>query len=82
MNTTRPTRDRLATEGVVAHYSRGGFGQYHRLDCAEAPHRGDPGIRDTIHGPWKYLASHWSPCPVCRPPADGMGGEEPGAQAA
>ncbi|MGA0068751.1 MAG: hypothetical protein ACO3PB_04760 [Miltoncostaeaceae bacterium] len=81
MNTMRAERDRLATEGVVAHYSRGGFGQYHRLDCSEAPHRGDPGVRDTIHGPWKYLAAHWSPCPVCLPPADALDGE-PGVQAA
>ena len=65
------------TQGVVAHYSRGGFGQYHRLNCPEAPHRGDPGVRDTIQGPWKYLASHWAPCPVCNPPADSGSDREP-----
>ena len=50
MNTKYAPRDRVATEGVVAHFSRGGFGAYHRLDCPDAPHRGDPGVRDTIHG--------------------------------
>jgi len=70
MKAMRETRDRRATEGVVAHYSKGGFGPYHRLDCPEAPHRGDPGVRDTIHGPWRYLASHWAPCLVCSPPMD------------
>lgn len=81
MSTTHAGHDRVSTEGVVGHYSKGGFGQYHRLDCPEAPHRGDPGVRDTIHGPWRYLSAHWAPCPVCRPPAD-AGRAEHGAQAA
>lgn len=68
--TTAPPRN-PAAEGVVAHLSRGGFGRYHRLDCPEAPRRGDAGVRDLIHGPWRYLATHWRPCPVCRPPAAG-----------
>lgn len=58
------------THGVVGHYSQGGFGQYHRQECREAPHRGEPGVRDTIHAPWKYLAAHWPPCPDCRPPCE------------
>jgi hypothetical protein len=58
-----------ASEGVVARRSAGGYGHYHRIDCPAAPHRGDPGVRDTIHGPWRYLAAHWAPCPVCAPPA-------------
>ena len=81
MNTKYAPRDRVATEGVVAHFSRGGFGAYHRLDCPDAPHRGDPGVRDTIHGPWRYLSAHWAPCPVCRPPVDSVDAE-PGVQAA
>ena len=72
--------DRVEYEGVVGHYSTGGFGQYHRLNCPEAPHRGDPGVRDTIHGPWKYLAAHWAPCPACSPPADAE--QDQGQQAA
>ncbi|MCU0308395.1 MAG: hypothetical protein MUE51_11625 [Thermoleophilia bacterium] len=71
-----PHRD-PESEGVVAHYSRGGFGHYHRLGCPEAPRRGQAGIRDTIHGPWRYLASHWSPCPRCRPPAPAGAGRRP-----
>jgi hypothetical protein len=58
------------THGVVGHYSEGGFGHYHRQTCIDAPHRGEPGVRDTIHAPWKYLAAHWRPCPCCRPPRD------------
>lgn len=54
--------------GVVARHSSGGWGQYHRQECPEAPHRGEPGVRDVIHGPWRYLAAHWTPCPACRPP--------------
>ena len=54
--------------GCVAHLSAGGWGRYHRPDCPEAPHRGDPGVRDVVHGPWRYLAAHWRPCPRCRPP--------------
>ena len=29
---------------------------------------GDPGVRDVVHGPWRYLAAHWEPCPRCAPP--------------
>lgn len=56
------------TTGVVAHMSAGGFGHYHRQGCIEAPEKGDPGVRDIIHAPWRYLAVHWAPCPRCRPP--------------
>lgn len=55
--------------GVVARLSSGGWSPYHRHGCADAPHRGDAGVRDVIHGPWRYLAAHWQPCPRCRPPA-------------
>ena len=55
--------------GAVAHLSAGGWGHYHRSDCPDAPHRGDAGVRDVVHGPWRYLAAHWRPCPRCRPPA-------------
>lgn len=58
------------THGVVGHYSQGGFGRYHRQECREAPQRGEPGVRDTIHAPWKYLAAHWPPCSDCRPPCE------------
>jgi len=65
-----PRRPRdAASEGVVARFSAGGFGPYHRLDCPDAPHRGDVGVRDLVHGPWRYLAAHWRPCERCRPPA-------------
>jgi hypothetical protein len=64
-----PPRRDPALEGVVGHHSAGGFGHYHRLDCPDAPERGDRGVRGLIHGPWRYLASHWHPCPRCRPPA-------------
>jgi hypothetical protein len=57
-----------AASGVVARLSTGGWTAYHRQGCIDAPHRGEPGVRDVIHGPWRYLASHWSPCPRCRPP--------------
>jgi len=69
MATISRTRDPHA-EGVVAHLSEGGYSVYHRLGCVNAPHRGEPGVRDLIHGPWRYLAAHWRPCQVCRPPAD------------
>lgn len=82
MDLTRDAADRAATDGVVAHYSRGGFSRYHRLDCPEAPHRGDPGVRDTIHGPWRYLSAHWPPCPVCRPPVGSADSAEHDVQAA
>ena len=68
MATICRTRDPLE-EGVVAHLSAGGYSVYHRLDCVNAPRRGEPGVRDLIHGPWRYLAAHWRPCQVCRPPA-------------
>ena len=55
--------------GAVAHLSAGGWGHYHRSDCPDAPRRGDAGVRDVVHGPWRYLAAHWRPCPRCRPPA-------------
>jgi hypothetical protein len=61
------TRDPIA-EGVVGRLSRGGWTHYHRLGCADAPGRGGAGIRDVVHGPWRYLAAHWRPCPTCRPP--------------
>jgi len=70
LSTQHAPRDHAATEGVVGHFSTGGFGPYHRLDCPDAPHRGDPGVRDTIHGPWRYLSSHWAPCALCSPPSD------------
>lgn len=54
--------------GAVARMSAGGWSTYHRPGCELAPHRGDPGVRDVVRGPWRYLAAHWSPCPVCRPP--------------
>lgn len=59
----------VAETGCVAHLSEGGWGCYHRRDCADAPRRGDAGVRDVVHGPWRYLAAHWLPCPRCRPPA-------------
>ncbi|MEW6582209.1 MAG: hypothetical protein AB1416_05560 [Actinomycetota bacterium] len=62
-----------ASHGVVAHMSAGGFGRYHRIGCADAPARGDGGVRDIIHAPWRYLAAHWAPCPRCRPPRDDAG---------
>jgi hypothetical protein len=46
-----------AGTGSVAHLSAGGWGRYHRDDCPDAPHRGDAGVRDVVHGPWKYLAA-------------------------
>ncbi len=57
-------------DGVVGRFSAGGWGFYHRSDCAYAPVRGTAGVRDVVHGPWRYLAAHWEPCPHCRPPAD------------
>ena len=68
--TMTATRPPAADEtGCVARLSKGGWGHYHRRDCADAPRRGAPGVRHVIHGPWRYLATHWSPCPRCRPPA-------------
>lgn len=61
-------RPEAVDSGCVAHLSEGGWGHYHRPDCAMAPHRGDPGVRHVVHGPWRYLSAHWQPCPVCRPP--------------
>jgi hypothetical protein len=58
-----------AETGCVAHMSAGGWGHYHRESCPQAPRRGDLGVRDVVHGPWRYLSAHWTPCPVCRPPA-------------
>jgi hypothetical protein len=70
MSETRIARVRDAElEGVVAHRSSGGFGDYHRLGCPDAPKRGEAGVRDIIHGPWRYLSAHWRPCPRCEPPA-------------
>jgi hypothetical protein len=67
MTFVRPPR--AASEGgVVARLSAGGWTAYHQLDCDAAPRRGAPGVRDLIHGPWRYLAAHWAPCPRCRPP--------------
>lgn len=57
-----------AHEGVVGRFSVGGWGHYHRSECARAPRRGDVGVRDVVHGPWRYLSAHWAPCPACRPP--------------
>ncbi len=61
-------RPGAADSGCVAHMSVGGWGRYHREDCPDAPHRGDLGVRDVVHGPWRYLAAHWQPCPRCAPP--------------
>jgi len=62
-------RSRDATlEGVVGQGSDTGWGHYHRLTCAYAPHRGTEGTRAVVHGPWRYLSRHWEPCPLCRPP--------------
>jgi len=61
-------RHAAAETGCVAHLSAGGWGDYHRLGCSEAPHRGDIGVRDVIHGPWRYLSAHWTPCSLCLPP--------------
>lgn len=73
---TRPRRMSDAAEaGVVARLSAGGWTHYHREGCIDAPHRGEPGVRDLIHGPWLYLSRHWAPCPRCRPPAAGAGAE-------
>jgi hypothetical protein len=64
-------RARDATrEGVVARDSDGRWGPYHRMTCVRAPHRGDPGVRDVVHGPWRYLSHHWAPCDLCRPPVE------------
>lgn len=63
------TRDALR-EGVVSLTSDGRWGNYHRLDCAEVAHRGEPGVRSVIHGPWRYMAQHWFACPICQPPGD------------
>lgn len=54
--------------GLVARLSSGGWGTYHRPGCPRAPHVGEPGVRSVIRGPWRYLASHWRPCPECDPP--------------
>lgn len=62
-------RPEAADSGCVAHLSEGGWGHYHRPGCALAPHRGEPGVRHVVHGPWRYLSAHWEPCSVCRPPA-------------
>jgi hypothetical protein len=56
-----------AREGVVGRQTAGGWGHYHRMDCALAPRMGD-GVGKVVHGPWRYLAAHWDPCPVCAPP--------------
>lgn len=61
-------RPEAADSGCVAHLSEGGWGYYHRPECAFAPHRGEPGVRHVVHGPWRYLSAHWRPCPVCAPP--------------
>jgi hypothetical protein len=68
MHTDSHGRPAAADTGCVAHLSAGGWGRYHRMDCAEAPRRGDVGVRDVIHGPWRYLSSHWAPCSLCLPP--------------
>lgn len=57
-----------AAAGIVARLSAGGYGHYHRTSCPQAPVRGAAGQRDRIRGPWRYLAAHWQPCPICRPP--------------
>jgi hypothetical protein len=64
------------THGVVAHMSAGGFGSYHRMACVDAPAKGEDGVRDIIHAPWRYLGSHWEPCPRCRPPRDETGSSQ------
>ncbi len=72
--TTNFTRDLATAEerGVVGRLSEGGWGYYHNAWCADAPHPGEPGVRDTIQAPWQYLGLHWQPCPRCRPPAAGL----------
>jgi hypothetical protein len=70
--TTQAARRDAAQAGAVAHLSEGGWTHYHRLDCPEAPQRRDPGVRHVVHGPWRYLAAHWQPCPRCRPPAPAL----------
>ncbi len=67
--TTKDGRQSAVDTGCVARMSAGGWSRYHREACAEAPHRGDPGVRDVVHGPWRYLAAHWQPCERCAPPA-------------
>lgn len=71
----RPARDPQLC-GVVARHTDGGFGPYHHLDCPRAPRRGVAGVRGVIHGPWRYLAAHWTPCPMCLPPAEAIPGRE------
>lgn len=66
MSFTPRTRDAVR-EGVVGRRSAGGWGHFHRVDCPHAPEVGD-GVRAVVHGPWRYLAAHWRPCPVCMPP--------------
>lgn len=73
--TPRPVRDPQLC-GVVARQTSGGFGPYHRLTCPSAPRRGETGVRDLIHGPWRYLAAHWQACPACRPPAEAITGRD------
>lgn len=68
MSTQELVRQHAAEAGCVAHLSAGGWGHYHRQDCTSAPRRGDAGVRDVVHGPWRYLAAHWTPCPECHPP--------------
>jgi hypothetical protein len=67
--TMQAVRRDAAEAGTVAHLSAGGWTRYHRLDCPDAPHRRDAGVRHVIYGPWRYMAAHWQPCPRCRPPA-------------
>ena len=70
MGTTKfaPRSRDAVREGIVSLTSDGRWGNYHRLDCGEVLHRGEPGVRSVIHGPWRYLAQHWWPCAVCLPP--------------
>jgi len=57
--------------GVVARRSDGTWTRYHTGDCPLAPVRGHAEVRSVIRGPWRYLASHWAPCPYCKPPREG-----------
>ena len=77
INPVRRGRPAPPEAGCVAHLSAGGWGQYHRMECAEAPHRGDIGVRDVIHGPWRYLSAHWEPCTLCLPPKVATARETP-----
>ncbi|MGD9695509.1 MAG: hypothetical protein AB7V42_07615 [Thermoleophilia bacterium] len=72
MNDARDGLAPVGEAGIVARRSAGGWSEYHRPECPLAPHRGDPGVRGVVRGPWRYLAAHWAPCPDCRPPVEAL----------